>query len=423
MKKTLLIALVIVMTLSMTLCTASATSGNLKILMSEDPTSSGMLAIMTALNAWADETGNTIEPMVIPYDDQLTKFPLMARNNDLPDLILTTRLTRLYPDEFINLQDVMDVSVFEPKALEIIGQDYSSGNNYCAPRQFTITTVFYNADAFEKAELTPPEVGSPWTLEELYANAEKLQKDGGVKYGMAVDFSRARYDNLMYMNGGSMVEKDGDSFKVAINSQNNIDTLQKFIDMNNSGVLPKAIWAGGGTDNPADYFKNGDLGIYFSGSWNYNAFVNDISGFNWGIMPSPAGVAGASAILGGDGIAVPANAVNTELAISFLQWFYETPGNFGTHFLDIDKGLSSVAGVTYTPEDAKIAADFAVMQAEAGNVTDFFSIDETSAWRNYKDNEYREYLSRAVNGDLSAADALNQFAQDLSESSDWAIAE
>lgn len=57
---------------------------------------------------------------------------------------------------------------------------------------------------------------------------------------MAVDFSRARYDNLMYMNGGSMVEKDGDSFKVAINSQANIDTLQTFVDKNNEGIMPKA---------------------------------------------------------------------------------------------------------------------------------------------------------------------------------------
>ena len=43
--------------------------------------------------------------MVIPYDDQLTKFPLMAKNNDLPDLLSTTRLARLYPDEFEDLSN------------------------------------------------------------------------------------------------------------------------------------------------------------------------------------------------------------------------------------------------------------------------------------------------------------------------------
>ena len=128
----------------------------------------------------------------------------------------------------------------------------------CLPLQFTITNVFYNKDAFEAAGLEVPTVDDRWTMDEVYEAAAKLMADGGVKYGMAVDFSRARYDNLMYMNGGSMVEKDGDSFKVAINSQANIDTLQTFVDKNNEGIMPKAIWAGGSTDNPGDYFKNGD---------------------------------------------------------------------------------------------------------------------------------------------------------------------
>ena len=53
-------------------------------------------------------------------DDQLTKFPLMAKNNDLPDLLSTTRLARLYPDEFEDLGKCIDTSIFEPQALQII---------------------------------------------------------------------------------------------------------------------------------------------------------------------------------------------------------------------------------------------------------------------------------------------------------------
>jgi alpha-1,4-digalacturonate transport system substrate-binding protein len=62
------------------------------------------------------------------------------------------------------------------------------------------------------------------------------------------------------------------------------------------------------------------------------------------------------------------------------------------------------------------------MQSEVANVSRLFSEDEDSYWRTYKDNEYRDYLKQAVNGDLSAADALNTFARELSESSKWAIA-
>ena len=387
----------------------------LRVLLSEEPTSGD--AFTSTLNKWAEETGNTIDLMVIPYDDQLTKFPLMARNNDLPDLIATTRLTRLYPEEFLDLTEEVDISIFEPQALMIIGQDYTSGKNYCLPYQFTITNVFYNKDAFAKAGLTAPTLDDPWTIEEFRGAAEVLMEKGGVKYGIAMDDSRARYDNMMYMYGGSMVQKDGDSFAVAVNGPGSVAALEEFIEWNNS-VMPKAIWAGGTTDNPADYFQNGDVGIYFSGTWNYNTFYQNIDSFEWGVMPSPVGPEGRSAILGGTGLAVPVNAPNKELAIEFIKWFYEDTDNF-SYFLSLDKGLSSIVGVTYTPEDPKVADDYVILQGEVANTSELFNVDESSSWRNYYDNEYRDALHQAVNGDMTAEEALTGFAEMLSRKSGW----
>ena len=196
---------------------ASAGGQTLKVMLSEEPGEGDAFA--TTLNKWADETGNTVDIMVIPYDDQLTKFPLMAKNNDLPDLLSTTRLARLYPDEFEDLGQYIDTSIFEPQALQIISQNYLTDKLSVLPQQFTITNVFYNKDAFEAAGLECPTVDDRWTMDEVYEAAKKLQDSGAVKYGMAMDASRARYDNLMYMNGGSLVEKDGDSFKVVADSQ------------------------------------------------------------------------------------------------------------------------------------------------------------------------------------------------------------
>ncbi|AEC02487.1 ABC transporter substrate-binding protein [Parasphaerochaeta coccoides] len=390
----------------------------LKVMLSEEPATGD--ALVSTLQKWADETGNKLDIIIIPYEDQLTKFPLMAKNKDLPDLLATTRLTRLYPEEFIDLTEVLDISIFEPQALKIIGQDYKTNKNTTVPQQFTITTVFYNKDAFLRAGITPPSIAKPWTTEELYENAQLLVQKGGVKYGIAVDASRARYDNLMYINGGSMVIQDGDSFKVAINSPQNIEALEKFVMWNNT-VMPKAIWAGGTTDNPGDYFKNGDVGIYFSGTWNYNSFYNQIKSFAWGIMPSPTGSAGPSAILGGSGLAIPNEGKQKTLAISFLKWFYEKPENF-QYYLELDKGLSSLKGVSYSPSDPNVAADYAVMQAEVGKVADTFIVDESSMWRNFYDNEYRDALKQTVNGDITAEKALTDFARLLSIKSGWQMA-
>ena len=432
MKKAISLALTAAMALSLAACggsgsTASSAastetvdpstaSGTLKVMLSEEPTEGD--AFSTVLHKWAEETGNEVEIMVIPYDDQLTKFPLMAKNKDLPDLISTTRLTHLYPDEFTDLSEYIDPAIFDQNALQIISQDYTSDRAICLPQQFTITNVFYNKTAFEAAGIEAPTVDDRWTMDEVYDAARKLQESGAVKYGMAMDASRARYDNLMYMNGGSLVEKDGDSFKVTVDSEQNIATLQAFIDANNEGILPKAIWAGGSSDNPGDYFKNGDVGIYFSGSWNYNPFVQDITSFKFGVMPSPVGSASGSAILGGAGLAVPTNAKNKDLALEFLKWFY-TDKNFAD-YLALDKGLSSLKSVTYEPADPDQAADYKVLQAEVGQTTDAFAIDESSEWRNYYDNEYRDALKQAVNGDLTPSDALTEFATALADKAGWA---
>ena len=136
------------------------------------------------------------------------------------------------------------------------------------------------------------------------------------------------------------------------------------------------------------------------------------------MLPSPVGSEGGSAILGGAGLAVPAEAAHRDLAVNFLQWFY-TEDNFA-YYLSLDKGLSGVKNVSYQPDDPVIAADYAVLQAETEQVSERFKVDESSEWRNYYDNEYRDALKQAVNGDLTAEAALNEFGTALAEKAGWA---
>lgn len=420
MKKLLFAAAAVALVVSMTGCakqgSSKVTGRTMKIMLSEEPGAADALA--AAFKDWAAATGNVADIMVIPYDDQLTKFPAMAKNKDLPDLISTTRLHQLYPEEFLDLRSAVDISAFEETALKIVGKDYLSDKITGLTQQYTITDMYYNKDAFAKAGIIAPSVASPWTWDDLYANAEKLQKSGAVKYGFAADVSRARYDTLMYANGGSLVEKDGGKFVVAVNSPVNVATLDRFIKAN-SEVMPKALWSGGTTDNPANYFKNGDVGIYLSGSWNYGSFAAEISSFKFGVMPTPVGSSCSSAIIGGAALAVPANSKNKDVAVAFLKWFYD-PVNF-QKYLNNDKGLSALKGVIYQPANADAAADYAVLQAEVKSVTDTFMVDESSAWRTFLDNEYRTNLKRAVAGEMTAKEALDDFAKNLANKSGWAM--
>ena len=393
------------------------TGQTLSVMLSEEPGEQDPLG--NALNHWAEESGNTIKKIIISHDDMRSKFPAMAKNKDLPDIVSTTFLHQIYPDEFVNMEDVVDLSKFNQSALNIVGKSYSSDAITGIIEQYTTTSMFYNKDAFAAAGIEAPTVENPWTWDQLYENAAILQEKAGVKYGFAADVSRARYDIMMYANGGSLVEKDGDSFKVTVNSPENIATLERFVQANNE-VMPKAIWAGGTTDNPVEYFKNGDAAILLSGSWNYNTFTNEISKFDFGVMPSPKGTQCQSAIIGGAALAIPKNGKHPELAEQFVQWLFEE--DHYKEYLQLHKGLAVMNDVAYEPETDKAKEDFKLMQNETNYVTDTFMTDESSSWRNYKDNEYRDALKRAVSGEITAKEALDGFAKQLSEASDWSMA-
>lgn len=418
MKKSLslLLALAMLLVLAMP-AVVSAEGGHIKILLDEDRGEDS--ALYQIMNAWAEATGNTYEFLIVPYDDQLTKFPQMIRNNDLPDLIVSTRLHQLYPDEFVDMATLVDLSVMEPTALKIVGKAYSSDKVTGLTLSFTTTCIFVNKTAFEKAGIEVPAIGSEWTWDELYANAKLLQEKGGVKYGFACDVSRARYDCLMYANGGSLTVLNDGQIGISVNSEQNIATLQAFIDANESGVMPKALWAGGTTDNPADYFQNGDVGIYLSGSWNYAGFASGIKDFTMAVMPSPKGTVERAAIIGGEGFAIPNAGANREVAESFVKWLY-TAENF-QKFINIEKGPSGFVGVSYEPDNEYDAANVAVIQNEVAAIPDSYMIDEASAWRNYLDNEYRDLIKQAVAGEYSAEEALTEFAEELSDKSGWPI--
>lgn len=248
---------------------------------------------------------------------------------------------------------------------------------------------------------------------------KKLQSRAGIKYGFACDFSRARYDNFMYAFGGSLLKNENGKWLITAAQKPAVDALTFFAGMNRDGTMPKQIWAGGTTDNPANYFKSGTVGVLLSGSWQYQPFSKNIKSFHWGVMVSP-GEKTQSCINGGAALAVPDKAKNKELAMSFLKWFYRKD-NYQT-FINNLKELSVRKDVRFTPEKDADKANWSVLDAEAQNVTPAFLTDESANWRQYLDDDYRTDLSRAVGGTMTPQQALNAFAKELSRKSGWEIA-
>ncbi|MDO5416411.1 MAG: sugar ABC transporter substrate-binding protein [Lachnospiraceae bacterium] len=393
-------------------------SGTLNVLLSEEPSDSDPLHV--ALQTWAEETGNTVEELIIPYDDQTTKFAVMDKQGDVPDIVLSTGLHQAHPEFFVEFDGKnFDTSIFKDNALQLLGQAYASTTVTGLPRNATVTCVYYNKDLFEKAGITvPTDPKEAWSWEQAAENVKKVQAETGVKYGMAVDFSRARYDNFMYSFGGSMVTKNGDAYEVNVNSPESVEALNFFIGLNDDGTMPKAIWANASTDNPSDYFQNGDVAMYCSGTWQYEKYKKNISSFEWGIMTSPVGKE-ASAISGGSALCIPKKAADQELAFDFLNWFYDE-ANYQI-YANNSKQISTLKNVEYTPDAEADVENQKIFSSEYDKCADAYIQDELSGWRNYTEDGYRTNMSRAVAGEMTAQEALDDFAKQLSEASGWAM--
>ena len=89
--------------------------------------------------------------------------------------------------------------------------------------------------------------------------------------------------------------------------------------------------------------------------------------------------------------------------------------------MQLRKEASVMKAVAYTPDTNKAKEDFSYIQREAELVTDTFMVDESSSWRTFKNDEYRDTLKRAVAGELTPEEALTGFARDLSEASGWSM--
>ena len=293
---------------------ASAGGQTLKVMLSEEPGEGDAFA--TTLNKWADETGNTVDIMVIPYDDQLTKFPLMAKNNDLPDLLSTTRLARLYPDEFEDLGKCIDTSIFEPQALQIISQNYLTDKLSVLPQQFTITNVFYNKDAFDACGITD----TPKTWDEFLTVCQTL-KDNGYE-PLALDGAYANfnfYNHLVRHLGEDAIAELGKNGGWADNEAA-VTAAQEIIDFVNAGYLAE----GAPDAYPASQTKVGLGTAAMIVCANYVTSEVDAAvgePVNWGFFnyPEVEGNVDASAYAGANSLAISSNCENPQAAFDFIM--------------------------------------------------------------------------------------------------------
>lgn len=240
-------------------------------------------AVQVAADAWAEETGNTVE--VIAASDLVQQLGQGFSGNNPPDLFympwdqFQTYAAQGFLEPYA--EDLSNAADFLPALREQFSYD---GQFYCAPKDFSTLALQINTEAWAAAGLTDADIPTDW--EQLAAVASALTTADQVGLSMGREY--ARVGVFMNQAGGSLV--DGDA--ITADSPENADGLAYLQGLISAGSLkfPQELEAGWG----GEAFGLGKAAMVIEGPWINGAMANDFPDREFISAELPAGPAGAS---------------------------------------------------------------------------------------------------------------------------------
>jgi multiple sugar transport system substrate-binding protein len=287
------------------------------------------------------------------------------------------------------------------------------GSQYAVWFYSDIRLMVWNKDIFKQAGLDPEK--GPTTWDELFADAAAIKaKVPGVS---PVEFPASseestvdRFYSYLYMTGSSIL--NADNTKAAFNDAGGQKALQLYVDLVNKGYTPKAVLSETADDNIAHVFS-GKAGIMLATVGDGLGSLPD--GFDVTKFQSTIGAAlpplcpgcQAASTAGGWMLAINADSPNKDLAFEYISMV--TDGKNMVPF-EVDRARVPVRTSGLALADAFKADPYFPAEAEAAKVAHFppFIGKYTSMieilWTG---------MQKAINGDLSVKDALDQAAADV----------
>ncbi|WP_439564870.1 sugar ABC transporter substrate-binding protein [Microcella sp.] len=240
-------------------------------------------AVQEAADAWAAETGNTVE--VIAASDLVQQLGQGFSGNNPPDLFympwdqFQTYAAQGFLEPYA--EDLANADDFLPALREQFSYD---GQFYCAPKDFSTLGLQINTEAWEAAGLTDADVPTDW--DQLATVAAALTTPEQVGLSMGREY--ARVGVFMNQAGGTLVDGDAISADSAENAEG-LAYLQGLI-ADGSLKFPQELEAGWG----GEAFGLGKAAMVIEGPWINGAMRNDFPDRQFISVELPAGPGGPS---------------------------------------------------------------------------------------------------------------------------------
>jgi alpha-1,4-digalacturonate transport system substrate-binding protein len=352
----------------------------------------------------------------VAYKVILEQLPAQVQANQGPDIARITNWTG-FVGKYLDLRPlVKDAKYWEDNfpanLLASMRKPDDKTGIYGFPTQFTVTGPFINRTLFEQAKVeVPSDKKKDVTWEEWTEAAAKVAKATNTQYAIAMDRTGHRFAGPAISLGANYFDKDG---KITIDSPGYRTMAELLIKWHKDKITPAEVWVGSGSSYAAadNFFANGQLVMYMSGSWQVQNFTNKVKDtFDWEAIPNPTGKGGSTGMPGGAGLVAFASTKNPKQVARVMDYLASEPvlREFTERTLFIPGHLGMIkSGVTFKTDSKLAQKSLTTFLNEIPKLQDQAYKLQFHPQNSVIFNETRDRLTQVITGELTLDEAIKR---------------
>lgn len=328
-----------------------------------------------------------------------------------PDIMIVNSVTvgsfidrgYLLPIDDLIAGNGLDTSIFYPG---MYSSAVMAGQVFGLPIDTGTRLLYWNRAMFEEAGVEPPT-----TWDELPAVAlEMTDAENGIYGFVATSGERwvALYEHLgMYALANGLDFVNEDATECVLNQGENVQALQYWVDLFNSGVMSQDILLTGTGGEREQSFGNNVAAMYLGGHWSADTLRNDYDMTypeDYGIVALEGSVGTASST-GGWIFTITRDSQNPQAAMDFIAWVLSDAENL-SNFTNI---MPSTEAATLLTLEDEFYEPFKALMAQP-NTRHPIPLNPGLP---EQAEVLRNVLQSALLGDMTAQEAADSFCQQI----------
>lgn len=356
----------------------------------------------------------------VAYNTILENLPIQLEAGEGPDLARVTQLGILAP-YYLDIKPYVDSAYWEDNFGPFLNWMRLPGDTegiYGMMTQLTVTGPFINRTLFEQAGVpVPSDTSDTVTWEEWAEATRQVAEATGTEFPMTMDRTGHRLAGPAISQGAKFFDANG---YPVIDDEGFRKMAQLMIDWHADGTMPMDVWAGATGYLPAaDFFINGQVVLYMSGSWQIAQFGEKIGdAFDWEAVPNPCGPAACTGMPGGAALVGIKTTQYPEQVARVLDFLAqeENLAEFSakTLFIPGHLGLSE-KGVAFATDLEQAKKTLDVFVAQVGKLDPVAYDMQAYTYNTIVLNAIRDRLTQVFVGELTLDEAIIRMQQEIDD--------